>query len=295
MKLNIIFLILLNLLIFNLHCADSKSPNYSNIIIKINSFMDIENILLNIEQETLLIFDIDETLIEAANMICRPQFLDKFLELQDKYFKNFNLSQKCKEFLDKKILIEPYIKDIIDHLQKKHIPIIGLTTRNVTREKANDMLKLTYNCLNDLGINFNNLSIENFDIVDYKNSGATPKFYNGIIFTDATSKGYALYSFLYHTGIKLKKIIFIDDIYKNLLDVKNMIEFIYRDNNNQLPKILFYGYHYNFVKNNIHILDEEAVKWQFEFTRYYGKWLSDIEIKELIEENADYCNPSTLP
>lgn len=288
MKKNLILFILANICIFNQKAAEPSHLVYSDSIIKIDSFKEVDELLYNVAEDTLVLFDIDETLIEPANMICKDQFQDQFQELYEKNLLSEKLSDYGHKALDKKKIIEPIIKDIIHQLQAKKVTVLGLTSRYAENSNENYTAKSVYSDLYDLGIDFHNYKFKNFNITDVQQLGGDIRFYNGIIFTGATHKGYALFSFLNHIGLRPKKIIFFDDVCQHLIGIKAIIDSVNINNQKKgWHQFEFYGYHYNYVKNSKNVLDEEVVDFQMGFASHYGEWVDDKIAQEIIESDKN--------
>ncbi|MDR3645910.1 MAG: DUF2608 domain-containing protein [Candidatus Babeliales bacterium] len=283
-----VFLILIfsNVLILNQKAADPNVPVYNTSIIELGSYNQIEEELCNLDRDTLVLFDIDETLIDAAHMICKLKFIEQKAIFDFKYLNGLKVSAAFNKALDKKCLTEPKIKDIIRHLQAKKVTVLGLTSRHAVDPQANYTAESTYSVLRDLGIDFHNDNFENFNITDIQQIGVDSKFYNGIIFTGGTLKGYALYSFLAQTGLRPKKIIFFDDKLEHLKDFKKMIDTVNKNNikagNHGFE---FTGYHYKFVENRQDILDEEIVQYQGISAALNGCWIDDQKAADIVKRN----------
>ncbi|MDR3645911.1 MAG: DUF2608 domain-containing protein [Candidatus Babeliales bacterium] len=251
--------------------------NPAGFIQEIQSFSNAEDLLVSADQNSLVFFDLDETLIESTEMICKSQFQNQSRQIKSKY-KNLRATKESQSLLTKKHLIEPNIINIILDLQARRIKTFGLTARHSNQNTT----ETTYSSFCGLGIDFFDPSIGDFNLIniqpaEYPNSA--PVFYKGIIFTDASNKGYAVYSFLKHTKTLPKKIILFDDNYQNLIHVKAVIDSINHHCING-HYIEFYGYHFTYVEKRNYQLDVKMAEYQFEHLSKTQEWLCDEELKK---------------
>lgn len=100
----------------------------------INSYSKVLYILKTIDEETLVLFDIDNTLISSSNIFARKTLVPwnlKFLMvlwyprlIKSNYFELiYSLLWKESE----RILIEPFIPEFIDALKKKDAKVLALS------------------------------------------------------------------------------------------------------------------------------------------------------------------------
>ncbi len=124
----------IGLVLFYMHRA---SP-YINTITQIDSFTQAADILNAADKNTLVLFDVDDTLIEPASVIFRPKtgeneaYRPWLIELTsralwkckklDNYYVSIWRSQ------ENFILIEPEIATTIQSLQERGIKVLALTS-----------------------------------------------------------------------------------------------------------------------------------------------------------------------
>ncbi len=189
-----------------------------------------------IDKQTLVAFDIDNTIMEPENEMGSDQWFDAMVQYEkiknpgintDTIVKRKVLPLYYEEQRKAKVkLVEPEIVNLIKSLQEKGIPTIGLTLRGIS------ILGLTRMQLLSLCIDFTNNNLTDSHIVLDSKSQEPAVFYKGILYTNGNVGKYeVLKAFLQHINFWPKKIIVIDDKLKYLIDLQRMcdelnIEFI---------------------------------------------------------------------
>lgn len=229
------------------------------------------------DKDTLVIFDIDATLIMPEDRAFDDQGI--LFDAIEKYYSkkrtinHYNRAKKLVSYC-KQILVENTIVKIIEKLQSKNIKIIAFT-HAPTKYFCSipNMGKFRFNQLNNLGINFN----RNFEWRDLilnslpKYEKSYPKFYNGILMTNFQEKGTVLIEFLKQLNYKPKKIIFFDDKVQNLYSVDYYLRKFCSDNKCDIEYI---GYHYirfdTYFKKDV---NQTILRHQINFLLKKGIWL----------------------
>ncbi len=182
------------------------------------SYNDLD--LSLIDQDTLVVFDIDNTLIRQNSLIGTHQWGD---HMRSRAIENGISAEKAAEIQHAAFQsVQPYVQvvkveedvdAILKHLQKNHISHFALTAR------APVLKEVTFKQLESVNLFFNksfpeqnNLSL----IRDY--------FYKGLIFSGSTPKGEILKTILQNSVYKYKKIIFIDDRKYNLDSIESSLK-----------------------------------------------------------------------
>ena len=189
--------------------------------------------------KTLIVIDIDNTLIEAQ----LPQARPAYYKLLIKHYETMGIphtiaQQQAVDYILpflKKTAVKPAENStvkIIQQLQNKGYPVVALTARS-------PIIQETLQQLQSIGITF---SLQNYiPDVQKKIVDATltrPAWYQqGVIFCNNNDKGKVLKKFLTMINFKPKKIITIDDQLYNVQSVEKMAH------NNRIP---FIGLRYNF-------------------------------------------------
>lgn len=245
----------------------------------------------NIEQEAMVIFDVDQVLIERSCKVFwgktekeHGQWLNKLYDEVFKkakhdpfYYFSIMLSQ------DTPVIIEPYIADIIGQLQNRGVTVIALTTTNTGSCFTIPSLPIwRFNKLKEVGIDFSTPGITNMEFPELpskspEESGKYPVFYNGILYTGDASKGDVLTAFLEHTKLKPTRVIFFDDKRANLESVSQAMH------NLGIP---FTGYEYlggSYIPGE---LDKELASYQLHYLIDHETWLSEDEAKVWLNQST---------
>lgn len=254
----------------------------SHPIKTIKSFDQVD--LDKIGPETLVVFDIDNTLVQlsdayfsASTRQIRKSFFDSLLKL-DRY-KNLTESEVAyiKDFSLFSTPMPPVEKNIggkISILQKKGVKVIACT-----HYKTGDTLKHTieqwrFETLKKAGI-IMSLSDQAFD---FKGFQAHPKFYKGIILTDGQNpKGPLVAEFIKKMEFGVSKVIFFDDD-------KHFVESVFQAVCGL--GLAFQGYHYLGMKHHgiKKSFDYDLALFQHDYLLEHGKWLSDEQATPLMEK-----------
>ena len=161
-------------------------------------------------QNTLMIFDIDNTIIESSSTDGSDQwfyaaiayFQDQGLTYKEAYNKVMPLYLDSNKKNGVK-LVEKEIVELIQAFQKKGMLIIALTARS-------EPIKLTtVDQLNKLEIDFSKNEFNGREITFKHKIPAS--FYKGILFCGDNNKGTILQDFLKQTNYKPSSIVFVDD------------------------------------------------------------------------------------
>ncbi|MBH2006780.1 MAG: DUF2608 domain-containing protein [Myxococcaceae bacterium] len=194
---------LLFLLLFAGSCAtlQVKKPVSEPEIHEISSIKELENWIV---PDTLVLFDLDNTLFESTDMVGHANWfndmLKKYPDRQDEILKR---SWGAIDRTDVR-LIEEIAPKVIANLQKRGVSVMALTSRNLI------LLDATLRQVKSVGIDFSKTS--HFEDSAY--------YHEGILFAHNNyPKGQALLNYLKDISFKPKRIILVDDLKKNLEDV----------------------------------------------------------------------------
>lgn len=181
----------------------------SNKMQVISSISEIRKTLETADQNTLVVFDVDQVIVMFDDPILRL----KGYQLLKKIWKDYTFLEKVKSVYTifqntKHILIEEETKKIIHELKEKNIPTLALTGLWVHRVGAfDDPLGYRIKELQKLGIEMNPPEKPKRYYFN-KDSG----YDKGVILSGATSKGEALFHILKNVMAWMpKRIIFVDD------------------------------------------------------------------------------------
>lgn len=228
-------------------------------IVESKRIMDLAEYVLN--KETLVIFDLDEVILQApqdfsgdlmfsymvgkglkrglSNDDAVEDFVQTYVEIQ----RNVQME-----------LVEQDAKILIAQLQANHIPTIALTSRCVPIEER------TIEMLLNLGIDFSKNAPSSY-MLDL--TMRQPSFYKkGIIFTGQNHKGKLLLKFLDHLEIVPSRVIFINDKEKYLHQIGESMD---------ERGIDYVGIRYGYTDNDVKNFNPLLAKAQMTaFIKHYG-------------------------
>jgi hypothetical protein len=286
---NIIHFFLSLILLTLLFCAnkvDAENKIISEIKI-VNNVSELNDILDKSDKKHLIIWDVDKVLIVAIDRIFHPENIRN--ELPKKHaeaaISKYSVSKKQAKLLGSKILLQRKIRlveeelvTIIKKLQNNNIKTIALTKLYTgTYGAIENMEDWRIEQLARFNIAFNKAFNDEFLILnDLQAPGKhNPIFKHGILFTNEYTKGEVLGSFLDKINWCPDKIIFIDDLNKNLMSVKAEL---------QKRNISFLGILYTAAERSPSKIDKNVVNMQYNHLVKHEVWLSDIEAKMLINQ-----------
>ncbi|MEI6805940.1 MAG: DUF2608 domain-containing protein [Myxococcaceae bacterium] len=191
------------LLLLAVSCAtvQVQKPVPVSEIHEISTMSEIEKWII---PDTLLLFDLDNTIFESTDIISHANWYN---DMSKKYpnkiteilKRNWAATQKS----DVK-LIEKSTPELIKKLQDQGVRIMAFTSRNMV------LLDATLRQIKSVGIDFSRTS-------PYEDS---IHFHDGILFADnGYPKGEALRAYLKDIDFNPKRIILVDDLKKNLESV----------------------------------------------------------------------------
>lgn len=241
----------------------------------IRSFQEIE--FDGWPQKSLVIFDIDETLITPTDALLKPVGgnFQGWQRIQPEQFEHYlSIVLGSANYT----LVDETIPTLLGALKRRGIFTMGLTacsTRCVGVIPS--MTRWRCDQLKRLGINFSSCFTEEYifsELVDV--TAHPPLFKNGILFTgdlqhpEKSSKGLLLSAFLDRVNWNPEQIVFIDDHLKHLEAVRQMLD--QRD-------IPFLGYE---IDRPNPMLNERIAELQIQTLLESGNWISDSQAIHLI-------------
>ncbi len=246
-------------------------------IIKTNNFKIIEKNIQATNTGTLLIFDVDDVLLQPKDQLLKSNNEDYFKKIYQNVETRTNKTQAEKLFslimLQRKIEpVEKQIIELVNTAQKNGIKVLALTFCSTGKlGTINSLEDWRTKELKVLGYNFDKswgkLTKKNFNQLPINGSNKFVAFQQGVLFTGGVSKAAALNVFLNYADHKPKKIIFVDDKKYNL----EIVEKFANEAN-----IEFLGIEYTFVQDSkIEPLNKTRARLQLEILEKEHKWLSD--------------------
>ena len=209
--------------IFLLGCEQQK-------ILKTDQLSLIQDICGNADENTLIIFDMDNVLTESKERAFQADIYDQIKDIVQEYKQcTARLSKieqeelKCAQWHVPVQLVDTRFPKLIENLQDKNIKTLLLSQNPYGKlGTIKSIEELCYFRLKNLGIDFSkswNISPTVIYSNKHKSLGS---FYRGEIFT-LNSKDLALEQFLTRISpLKFKKIIFIDDKRRNLENIQDL-------------------------------------------------------------------------
>ncbi len=251
------------------------NPCFADIT-TVNDFVAIKNILESADKDTLVIFDVDDVLVQPTDQIFQSKNKKYLLQLDKALAKR--ISADKLEYLRSKIaykqqekLVDAGILELLAYLKQFKINTTALT--NCATGKIGAIARFEewrIARLNSLGIDFsahNTLPDVQFQNIDSREG--RPVIKSGIIFTGYADKGTVLRAVLRKFSLHPKKIIFIDDKLANLQSVEAVA---------LQHKIEFIGVEYTAVKTSLtDEFNSKRADLQFVVLEREHNWLSDQE------------------
>lgn len=262
---------------------------FSNISAEIYHCKTIQEVLPYLEQttpNTLVVFDIDDTLIAKKDKVLRPAAKDYHMGC---YFK---LIQKVKfdhivhlisivEKYAQPLLVDDAWPSIISDLQKITPYVMAHTAAFPKKMGIFDSFpEVRHQLLNSLGIDFSLISptfadaeLTSLDHIP----NVHPVFYSGMLFSENYAKGEALGAFLSHYGFTPEKVIFVDDHTNNLRTVEKEL------NKRGIP---FTGIHFEETNLFSDTYDEDIAAVQYHYLVEKLEWKNDEEAAVILERDG---------
>lgn len=242
---------------------------------EIHTIKSIEEVdFSDIQQNTLVIFDVDETLIQPSDIYVLNEntsvakvFREKMI-FANPQVKNWDALMSIIILSAKRPLIESTVLSKIELLRKHHVPVIAFTGMNSgSLGSIKKLEEWRYNQLKTLGFegDFKDKTIH------FTEFNRHPVFYRGVLVSDLEEKGPVLGEFLDKMHLSPLKIIMFDDDAELLGSVQAEC---------QKRHIAFQGYLYQGAKSKS--WDEKLVQFQAEYLIKNRIWLNDTEVKEKI-------------
>lgn len=241
-------------------------------IIEISS---ITKILPLINEETWVVIDLDNTVIQATQALGHVDWLQHEVQkltesgksLEEALYSLYPIWKKTQMMTDVMPVEASFIK-LIKYLQNRHIVVMGLTHRQLF------IVSETLRQLDSLDVHFEITapSKNTFGVL-----AEHPALYTqGILFVDDfNSKGKVFCSFLQHIGQKPRHMIFIDDKKKNIEDLAKATF---------LEGIDYIGIHYTAAEHGIQIYSPKLAECQLKF---FNRILSNEQARNLLLQKIE--------
>ena len=184
--------------------------NYCCVQAEIVESSDIKVIIPQIESKTLVIFDLDNTIMQPKQVLGSDQwfsqyyrrYMDEGIHQTYALSKTLDVYHKVQHKTEMKIVDTQTLK-IIEQIKSRGLPIVAITAR------GEELADITLHQLQSLGVSFKS------DYLLYEEMHLGPKgeilARDGVVFMSGRNKGSVLKDLLDKTQIEPNKIIFIDD------------------------------------------------------------------------------------
>jgi hypothetical protein len=253
---------------------------------RVETFDKLWTSLDEFHEETLIVFDVDYVILMPKDAVLRRPHGDAVRsKMHEKYISHLPEEEQnrihTQTFLDSpKTLVDRGIPRLIEHLHERSIKTIALTALQPgplgSLASSEDW---RINQLKEHGVDFSFSFPSTVHMILSSHSFCSPfpVFKQGILFSRPHSKGEVLSAFLKQISWKPSLIIFIDDSLNYLKSVQTAM---------QRDEIPFLGLHYIGAETIPCEIDEEIAEMQFKILIETGIWMSDEEVKALLQREA---------
>lgn len=224
-----------------------------------------EEILQHLSPQTIVLCDLDNTLIEASQHLGSVQWGDHY---KKKLIEAGETAEKAEEMMEQfwlkmlptvpMRLVDAEAPKIIENMQQKGTLVLGLTAR------YSEEAPYTHPQLNQFGIHFNQFFEKEINL-------KAPLLYEkGILFSGTHKKSEALLAFLKQLPQLPQKIIFIDDKYRHIQDLENALASFQLD---------YVGIRFSKTDERIHAFNPLIAEIQEEF---FPEFITDEEALQIL-------------
>ncbi len=241
----------------------------SGEIHEIKHFYELEKY---VQPEMLILLDIDDTLLIPGQMLGTDEWLSYKIK---QYSQSSNdpsraFQSALQEWVAIRLLtdvelVEEGTDQVIQSLQNKKIAVMGLTTQGP------ETFQCTLEHLRSLQIDLSKTAPFSGDL--HLLSSKHVLYHTGILFTNGSSKGRALMSFLEKIDHSPSAVLFVDDKKHNLEDVERTLS---------IRGIPFIGLRYAYTDGKKEQFDSEIAEIQWNHSKLTSI-LTDHEAREILK------------
>lgn len=243
----------------------------------------IEEALQNASKDTLVIFDVGDTLITCDEPLFHSKNKSAFGKVSEQLFQDMS-KERVDELMTiilnerKTSLVDYKILDLLDLIRNKDLTIIALTTCGTGKygliEKMEDW---RIHQLEALGLSFEEMSLQDEKWFDSMHGPhGVPLLKKGIVFTAQMDKVLVLEELFKIEKLTPKKIIYIDDKIEVVKDMQAFCEKL---------RIDFLGFEYTAVKERpVQKIDEKLIEIQLNILLHEGLWVTSEEAAETFND-----------
>lgn len=242
-------------------------------IIVTNDFGHIEDLTNNLDASSLVLFDVDATLIVPNDAILKPHGRGLFERLivshtERDLFRDIRMKASHS-------LVDVRSIDLVHALQQKKIPVLALTAAPAKIKGVEPPGDWRVNELKHYGFDFSE-ALPNCHFMELQkddNQQHHPLYKSGVLYSSFHSKGVILVAFLQRLDLKPTLVIFVDDELKHVQSVVSSLK---------KEGISCVGVHYTAVENMPCELDPTIAQFQVEYFICHDEWLSDEQAKNFL-------------
>ena len=185
--------------------------------------MDIADVEKHVDQDTLLIFDLDNTIMEPKQQLGTDQWF--YYTIQRRIKQGMDKTEALEETLSHWMalqnitevqLCQEGCQQVIAQLQEKNIPIMGLTTRGL------GLSQCTIRQLKSLGVDLSKTAPSQSE--HFALNPRSVLYRGGILFTAGTNKGTAFEKIIKDMGYTVRKVVFINDKRSHITELEVRVE-----------------------------------------------------------------------
>lgn len=229
----------------------------------------IESVRMHLTPTTLIIFDIDNTLIEPVQELGSDQwFCHRIMEYKNLGLPGGEAIEKALsewtaiQSITKVKPVEKITPALIAQMQQEGYAVMGLTSRGL------GLATRTVEQLKSVGIELLQTSPTKEEVYLTNHHGIL--YRAGILFTSGTHKGNALVKLFHSIDYNPERVVFIDDKETHLKDVYQALDAYH---------IPFLGLRYGFLDEKVASFNKRIADIQF---AHFGHILSDEEASLLL-------------
>lgn len=253
------------LLVVNSLCAGE--------IIITNDFAYIENEIEKLDSDSLVLFDVDATLIVPYDAILKPKGKKLFKKLVSGYTER-DLFREIR-MKAPHALVDNRCINLVPKLHENKIPVIAFTAAPSDVSGYEEPGVWRVEELQKYGFDFSpafpNLNL--LELPKHADQEHFPLYKSGVLYSSFHSKGDILIDFLQKLNWIPKKIVFIDDELEHVQSVVTSLD------NHGIPCI---GFHYTAANDLPCDLNLEQALFQIDYFVERDIWLSDEESSKLL-------------
>lgn len=284
-KLNVTYLTLVVLIsssIASLNCFWPFSKSSFGPFPKIETYNEIQEVFDSCDKNTIITFDVDNTLIMAHDVMANFEFPSTWFAIRAllKYPKLIWNRKLIDPILGavfeqtERFVFDPDIVNIIKQLQKQGCKTIALTMMwNGPCGNIKNMPEWRASMLTNFGINFDGQFPDATLTALPKDRGQYPCMHKGILCTNQADKGEVFGAFLDHNNLKPAHVISFDDQKKQLKSVAKECA---------KRKIDFVGYQMVGWKKHCGQWNTDRALLQLDFLMHDRLWLTDEEADAML-------------